>query len=77
MNQHDRSNLEFLLRTEHIADWMHTATPDDIDYAKSLLDEYSRELTLSTVMLTVEPAGVEYPEARILINRIKESSRSS
>ena len=77
MNQRDRSNLEFLLRTEHIVDWMHTATPDDIDYAKSLLDEYSRELVISTVMLTVEPAGEDYPEAVSLINRIKESSRSS
>ena len=77
MNQHDRSNLEFLLQSERISDWMLTATPDDIDYARGLLDEYSRELVISTVMLTVEPKDEEYLEASILINRIKESSRSS
>lgn len=78
MNQHDRSNLEFLLQSDPLTlfNWMNTTSPDDIDYATELLNKYSQELDIRAALLA-EPADNEYPEARSLINRIKESSRSS
>jgi hypothetical protein len=78
MNQHDRNNLEFIMRADSdtLRDWMDQLTEDELDYASELLDQYGEELALRTAMLS-EPAGNEYPEAMNLINRIKESSRSS
>jgi hypothetical protein len=78
MNQHDRNNLEFIMRADSdtLRDWMDSLTPDDLDYASELLDQYGRELDLRASMYA-EPKAGEYPEAVSLINRIKESSRSS
>ena len=62
--------------SDTLRDWMDQLTEDELDYASELLDQYGEELALRTAMLS-EPAGNEYPEAMNLINRIKESSRSS
>jgi phage protein D len=79
MNQHDRNNLEFIMRADSdtLRDWMDQLTEDELDYASELLDQYGNELALRTAMLLVEPKDNEYSEAVSLINRIKESSRSS
>ena len=78
MNQHDRDNLEFLMRADPatLLDWITHLTDDDFQYASELLSQYGKELNLRSALLS-EPTGNEYPEAMNLINRIKESSRSS
>lgn len=78
MNAYDRNNLQFIMRSsgKTLREWMDTLTPDDLDYASELLDQHGRELDLRAALL-VEPKAGQYPEAVSLINRIKESSRSS
>lgn len=46
MNNHDRSNLNFLLSVtpDVFDDWMTQADADDIDYALELLSKYRSEL---------------------------------
>ena len=46
MNDHDRSNLTFLLTAEPstLKSWYHTSTIDDIVYAKELLARHQVEL---------------------------------
>lgn len=56
MNNHDRDNLNFLLRSDPmvIRDWFKTVDSDDIDYAWSLLEAYSRELDMSVAHLRTD-----------------------
>jgi hypothetical protein len=46
MNQHDRSNLEFLLaaEAETIRDWAGKMGADDITYAQELLLQHAQDL---------------------------------
>jgi len=53
MNDHDRSNLNFLLNitTEVFDDWMDQADTDDIDYALELLAMHKSELVVGLLEL--------------------------
>lgn len=46
MNEHDRKNLEFLLRADKntLHDCFSRMSQDDIDYAWELIEQYSREV---------------------------------
>lgn len=46
MNNHDRANLEFLLKAtpEVLEEWSREVTQDDLDYAQELFDAYQLEL---------------------------------
>ena len=53
MNDHDRSNLNFLLNItpEVFDDWMDQADTDDIDYALELLAMHKSELVVGLLEL--------------------------
>lgn len=77
MNDHDRQNLMFLLNADSnsLSDWFRKSTPDDQDYAWSLLEAYGRELEAQAHELRTE-AEIEnlneyYPEALSIINQIQ------
>jgi hypothetical protein len=75
MNQHDRDNLNFLLYSnkEVLKDWHSQVTADDHEYARELLDAYSKELKLEAEMLKIEcKMGFDYPDARRVIDRIRK-----
>ena len=56
MNQHDRSNLEFLLaaEAETIRDWAGKMGSDDINYAQELLLQHARDLRERSREILVE-----------------------
>lgn len=58
MNQHDRSNLQFLLNASKKAlqEWYSTSTKEDIVYAKELLDAYGRELDERQILESLDEA---------------------
>ena len=77
MNEHDRSNLEFLLNADDatIKDWQSKVSPDDIDYAQELLDAFSKELHDKAIALKIEcemELAGNYLEANRVIDRIRK-----
>ncbi len=56
MNQHDRSNLEFLLKAEPdvIRDWAGKMDSDDIVYAQELLLQHADDLRERSREILVE-----------------------
>jgi hypothetical protein len=56
MNQHDRSNLDFLLKSEleTIRDWAGKMNPDDITYAQELLLQHAQDLRERSREILVE-----------------------
>ena len=56
MNQHDRSNLEFLLKAEPetIRDWAGKMGADDINYAQELLLQHAADLRERSREILVE-----------------------
>lgn len=76
MNQHDRSNLKFLLNADLdvIKDWASKMESDDIAYAQELLLAYADELRERSNALLVEAnlarMGNNYPDALRVIDRI-------
>ena len=56
MNQHDRSNLDFLLKSEleTIRDWAGKMNPDDINYAQELLLQHAQDLRERSREILVE-----------------------
>jgi hypothetical protein len=77
MNTHDRKNLQFLLAADDktLKKWFRTASPDDQEYAWSLLELYSRELDATSQEMRVEAELAQlsehYPEAMAVINSIQ------
>ena len=77
MNEHDRSNLEFLLNAspDVIKDWESKMPADDIAYAQELLNMYSLELKERALALRIEAemelAG-NYHEANMVIDKIRK-----
>ena len=77
MNEHDRSNLEFLLNADSatIKDWTTKVSLDDIDYAHELLALYSEELRERSLALRIE-AELEimpnYHDAVMVIDKIQK-----
>ena len=77
MNQHDRSNLEFLLAADNsvIRDWASKMPADDIKYAQELLDSYALELREKSVALLTEARLAQmdnvYPEAIRVIDKFR------
>jgi hypothetical protein len=56
MNQHDRKNLDFLLKAEPdvIRDWAGKMSPDDITYAQELLLQHAQDLRERSREILVE-----------------------
>ena len=56
MNAHDRSNLDFLLKSEleTIRDWAGKMNPDDINYAQELLLQHAADLRERSREILVE-----------------------
>jgi len=56
MNQHDRSNLDFLLKAEPetIRDWAGKMDSDDINYAQELLLQHAADLRERSREILVE-----------------------
>jgi hypothetical protein len=56
MNDHDRSNLQFLLNASEdvLKDWYDSVDEDDHEYASELLARYGEELKLRTTFITCE-----------------------
>jgi hypothetical protein len=56
MNQHDRKNLDFLLKSEleTIRDWAGKMNPDDITYAQELLLQHAQDLRERSREILVE-----------------------
>lgn len=84
MNDHDRDNLNFLLRSkpEVIRDWFKTVNSDDIDYAWSLLEAYSREIEIGAAHLRADAdmellainSAVPYAEANQVLAKFRLNS---
>ena len=58
MNEHDKSNLKFLmaLSPKGMMDWFANTEEDDHEYALELLAAYERELVDKHIQLAVEHA---------------------
>jgi hypothetical protein len=56
MNEHDRSNLNFLLTAspEVLKDWQSQMDSDDLEYAQELLNMYAQELRAQSQELLIE-----------------------
>lgn len=56
MNEHDRSNLNFLLTAspEVLKDWQSQMDSDDLEYAQELLNMYAEELKAQSQELLIE-----------------------
>jgi len=77
MNEHDRSNLEFLLNAspDVIKDWESKVEADDIEYAQELLNQFALELREQALALKIEckmTLESNYPEANRVIDRIRK-----
>ena len=76
MNEHDRKNLEFLLRSEIdvIRDWAGKMDSDDIVYAQELLMQHAEELRERSREILVEAELArhqDYSAAKSVIDRIR------
>lgn len=74
MNQHDRDNLNFLLKSspEILRDWYSKVSEDDIAYAQELLNAYALELRDRSRELLVETrlsAMSTYIEANAVLSQ--------
>jgi hypothetical protein len=76
MNEHDRSNLNFLLTASPsvLKDWESKVDTDDLEYAQELLNLYALELREQSAELLLEAKlaklGDAYPEAKALLDSI-------
>jgi hypothetical protein len=76
MNEHDRLNLNFLLKASPkvIADWMSIVDQDDIDYAHELLAMAALELKEEALALRIEAelsVMDSFEQAAAVIGKIK------
>ena len=76
MNQHDRQNLEYLLKADEITlkHWYASTSADDHVYAQELMARYSQELRDRSLELKVEAElalMTEYPDALRVIDRVR------
>lgn len=76
MNEHDRKNLEFLLRSEIdvIRDWAGKMDSDDIVYAQELLLQHAADLRERSREILVEAElarSRDYSQAQSVIDRIR------
>ena len=76
MNDHDRGNLMFLMRSDSktLKQWFETATADDLAYAQELLAAYNAELDEQNRALDIEDAldNVKvYPEAQAVLAQFR------
>lgn len=62
MNDHDRSNLQFILslNEDGFDKWTATLSEDDVDYALELLKAARTEVMMQTVSLTDEVEDTSY-----------------
>ena len=76
MNEHDRQNLNFLLKASPkvIAEWMSVVDQDDIDYAHELLAMAALELKEEALALRIEAelsVMDSFEQAAAVIGKIK------
>ena len=80
MNDHDRSNLNFLLTASEktIKEWSKVVDADDIEYAHELLAQYAEELRQRSAEIVVEcemesvlQKYNKYPEANRVIDQFR------
>lgn len=80
MNEHDRKNLDFLLRADRdtLHDWFERMSKDDLDYAWELLEAYSQEVAdraqdlLLDAQLEKQVFGQDrFPEANAVLSRFR------
>lgn len=75
MNEHDRSNLEFLMSAsaDVLQDWFESVSEDDINYAMELLKAYEKELVENRAELATEfklqVLNNEFPEAKQVLSK--------
>ena len=76
MNEHDKKNLEFLMKSSQkdFEKWMDEASMDDIDYALEIIRKSKSELIVEQMELQ-ELAIMDdndIVEAKHILNRIKD-----
>jgi hypothetical protein len=71
MNDHDRSNLNFLLAAseETLADWYQSATDDDLAYAQELLQVARSELTLQALEVIDNDVDENFEQAKTILEQ--------
>lgn len=79
MNQRDRDNLEFLLKSspETLKDWYMRMDAEDHRYAKQIMDMYAVELTERTILASIElqiRLMSTFPEAQVVIDNARRSA---
>jgi hypothetical protein len=79
MNQRDRDNLEFLLKSspETLKDWFMRMDVEDHLYAKHIMNMYATELTERSTAAAIEVqlrAMSTFPEAMIVIDKVRRSA---
>jgi len=75
MNNHDKDNLDFLLRSSEsvLRDWYDQADGDDLAYAQELLAIAAAELRDGAIELRVEAElalNPDYADAKAILDRI-------
>jgi len=75
MNEHDRGNLDFLLKIspETFDDWLQQASADDVDYALELMQQAKLELILQKIEIMDEVEDLSLAESVLsnIIDKIK------
>jgi hypothetical protein len=79
MNEYDRSNLNFILKTDTAAfeAWLDQASGDDVAYALELIAQAKVELQVNAMELQEQVQdleGLDCTEANEFINRVKKES---
>ena len=75
MNEHDKKNLEFLMKSpqKDFEKWMEEASMDDIDYALEIIRKSKSELMVEQMelqdMAIMEQGDIV--EAKFILDRIK------
>lgn len=71
MNEHDRSNYDYIMRLsdEEFADWMDQASDDDLEYAQELIRIRRVEILEQTLDFEDKLASLDYSQAEKLLKR--------
>ena len=74
MNEWDRDNLNFILKSNEAEfyEWMQTVSNDDVAYALELLSRHKSELTVAEMELQESTEQLDCSQALSFINRVKE-----
>jgi hypothetical protein len=72
MNQHDKSNLEFImsLNDKEFDVWLESIDDADADYAMQLIRDARSELLLQEMDLLEQTKSANFTHAKIILDRI-------